>query len=124
MKYFHKKSIKVPLYGGNLVLMFTNNKREIVKHIPDFDRENIYAHSCGMNDGGKEGYVIILNFNLKDSKISHGRITHEVVHIVSHIAETRGFEPSFSNDEPIAYLADWVANEVYKFMSEKGFSCN
>lgn len=51
---------------------------------------------------------------LKRSKLSHGLIAHEVVHLVNMIMADRGFKPDFNNDEAQAYLTEWVTEQIYK----------
>lgn len=118
-EYLHKKAIKVPLYGGLLVLIFSNSAEKVKEVVEDYDRIKVYAHSWYFNYRGREGNAIILNFD--KNKITHGTIAHEALHIANFIADSRGFKPDLINDEPMAYLIAWITNEVYKFMKKNNF---
>ena len=118
-KYLHIKEIKIPIYRGSLIITLTNSAKKLQKYIPDFEDRDIYAHSYLADYKGTQGYYIILNFDNKYRKIKHGTIAHEAaVHIPNFIAINRGIEPDFVNDEPIAYLAEWITDNVYKFLSK------
>lgn len=121
-KYFHKKIIEVPLYKGKLVIVITNDSDKLNKIVSDHDVDSeIYAHSFYGGLNGHQAFVMALNFNHSFSKITHGTITHEAIHIAHYIADYRGFIADFENDEPITYLAGWIANEVYKFIDKHNF---
>ena len=117
-KYLHKKEIEIPIYRGNLVIIGSNSVKKINKILPDYEKEEPYAHAWYQNWNGFQGYIVILNFHHSTSKIHHGTITHEAIHICSYLAEDRGILLDTNNDEPIAYLAQWVSDEIYKFAKE------
>lgn len=121
--YFIKKVKKIPLYVGRLVIIATNDKKKAHKKFPDYyDRgEEPYAHAIRDDYKGWNGFYIILNFDHSWSKITHGVISHEAHHITSFIAETVGIRHDPTNDEPMAYLHNWVVDQVYKFVKEQGF---
>lgn len=118
MKYLHLKELEVPLYRGKLVIILTNDKAELQKYIPDFMDEEPYAHTWLVNWKGKQGFVIILNFNNSRRKIHHGTIAHEAIHATHFIAQERGIKADFLNDEPIAYLAEFITDHVYELMEK------
>jgi len=51
--------------------------------------------------------------------ICHGDIAHEVFHITHHIMGYLGDKFTLSNQEPYAYLAGWITQNVYKLCTEK-----
>lgn len=110
----------MPLYPYKFQVIITNDKDKLNKIIPDFD--DIYATSCDWNNKGKRCFSIVLNFNNKRTKLSHGVIAHESVHIVNFVFDNIGAKQDFNNDEPYAYLVGWVTDQVYKFMYKKGFN--
>lgn len=118
-KYLHKKAINIPLYTGKLVLIISNdiekvqNKYDILL-FADF----IYAHATKVNENGKTGYAIILNFDYTIS-LTHGDIAHEALHIAIDIAEHHNVETDAQ--EPMAYIVGWVVDEVYKFIEKHDF---
>jgi UDP-galactopyranose mutase len=121
MKYLHLKELEVPLYRGKLVVILTNDKEQLQKYIPEFNDIEPYAHTYLINWKGEQGFVIVLNFDNSYRKIHNGTIIHEVIHATHFIAQERGIEANFINDEPITYLAEFIADQVYKLMKKNKF---
>lgn len=121
MKHLHLKELKVPLYRGKLVIILTNDKEQLQKYIPDFEDKEPYAHTGLVNWKGNQGFVIVLNFENSFRKMHNGTITHEAIHATHLIAQERGIEADFLNDEPIAYLAEFITDEIYKLMTKHNF---
>jgi hypothetical protein len=55
-------------------------------------------------------------------KTSYGVIAHESLHAVSYIFDFHGIVMDCKNDEPIAYLLEWVVEECHKFIKVKNFT--
>jgi len=123
-KYFYKKEIKIPLYEGKFIIILSNDVDNLKKYIPKFERTEIYASTWLLDWRERRGIAIILNFDNSLDKIRNGTITHEAIHFSHFVAEEAGFEPSFSNDEPIAYLAGWATDNIYKFMDKHNKKAN
>jgi len=121
LKHLHLKALEVPLYRGKLVIILTNDKQQLQKYIPDFEDEEPYAHTFLINWKGKQGFVIVLNFENSFRKIHNGTITHEAIHATHFIAQERGIEADFLNDEPITYLAEFITDAIYKLMTKHKF---
>lgn len=117
--YFHIKELEIPIYRGFLVVILTNNTEKLIELFPDFGDREPYAHTIYTEWKNRQGFVIILNLKNSFRKIYHGSITHECIHAAHMIARARGIEPDFYNDEPITYLAEFIADEVYELMSQK-----
>lgn len=118
-KYLHKKVYEMPLYRGVLVIIITNSPSGVRKMFPDFDDDEVYAHSLLAGYRGKQAFVIIINPDNSYRDIKHGTIAHEAVHIANYVGMTRGFVADFDNDEPICYLVEWVTDKVYKLLKKK-----
>ena len=117
-KYFFKDTFDIPLLRGELIVLITNQENKVKEFIPSFDK-NLYAHSALYeHENGKQSYMLILNFDSELRKIHHGTIAHEALHIAGFIAKKRGIQPSFSNDEVIAYLIEWITDKIYE-LTEK-----
>jgi hypothetical protein len=118
-KYIYISEKEIPLYSGYFVIILTNSIDNLQKYIPNVKTNNreVYAHSFYENYKGHEGFIVALNFH-NNSKIRHGVITHEAYHTANFIASARGLIADFDNDEPVAYLAGWVANEIYDFINK------
>lgn len=121
IKHFFLKELEVPLYRGTLVIIFTNDTEQLKKHLPAIDDEEVYAHAVLTDWKKKAGFVIVLNFENSFRKIHNGTITHEAIHAAHFIARERGIVADFSNDEPITYLAEFIADEIYKLMDKHNF---
>lgn len=120
-EYLYIKEINIPIYRGCFVIIITNSQTKLKKYLPDFPNEEIYAHSWCVKYKREQGFIMVLNFENDFRKIKHGVITHEVIHIAHFIAEYRAIDPSFTNDESIAYLAEWITDEVYKFIEKYNY---
>ena len=122
MRYIHAKGIEIPLYRGYLLIIISNASDKVRKYIPDFEDEQPFAHTCFTPYRGNEGFAIVLNFEHSHGIVRNGTIAHEAVHAADMIAYCRGIEPDFENDEPMAYLIEWICNEVHRFVNKKGFT--
>lgn len=120
-EYLHMKSYEIPIYRGSLVVILTNSKARLQKHLPAFDRDVIYAHSWFDNFKGRQGFFVIFNFDSEYRKITHGAVTHESLHITHFIASRRGLMADFDNDESLAYLSEWISDKMYEFFKTHCF---
>ena len=121
-KYLHISVKDIPLFRGKLILIISNDTEGVKKHLPNFGDRNVYAHTCYYNWKGHGAFFIVLNFDNPYRKVYHGTITHESIHAANMIADNRGVLADFSNDEPIAYLAEWIADQAYSFADSSGFT--
>tara|TARA_R100000781_G_scaffold115008_1_gene88414 strand:- start:1908 stop:2297 length:390 start_codon:yes stop_codon:yes gene_type:complete len=117
-KHLTKKEIKIPIYTGTLLLIDSNSKKKVKKEVKNFDKHEIYATSVLFEHKSKTGYGIVFNFDYKHAKISHGVIAHEAYHISSFIAEEHRIQWDPANDEPFAYLINWIVDQIYLFTKE------
>lgn len=118
-KHYFRKKISIPIYTGSLVLLFTNQSSKLPLDLQDAN-EDLFAISF-IGDKqfvpvGKKKFSMCFNFWYY-SPITHGDIAHEVSHIVDEFAKYHGIKRAKVN-EPVAYLAGWFTNEVYKFVKE------
>jgi hypothetical protein len=118
--YFFKKVIPIPIYGGNFIILFSNDSKKVGDLVKvDYARvEYLYAHSfSAFLYGGKESFAICFNF-WDTMPITIGTITHEVNHAGNRLMLAREFEPDWINDEAEAYLKAWMADQVELFMKK------
>lgn len=73
--------------------------------------ENVY------NKIEKRGGVIIVFGNRK--YMTQGTITHEAIHVAFSIMEYIDYKLDYNNQEPLTYLAGWVANCIDKVKKNK-----
>ena len=119
-EYLHLKTVKVPLYNGNLLVILTNSTKKL-ESILNHGKEELFAHSYFHGYRKRQSFTVVLNFDNKHSKLTHGVISHEALHISNFIFSERGIIPDFDNDEAQAYLLGWVVDEIYKFMKKHNF---
>ena len=112
----HEKTVNVPIYGGEITIIFTDELGVMEDKFGDWSLSYIYAHH--LNRG--EENVIAFNFWNKDFEdITHGTIAHEVHHCVNSICDRLGILVEYRIDEPTAYLTAWITDEIYSFMKDK-----
>ena len=119
--YFHKIEKSFPIYRGRFVIILSNDRDKLVNMLPDVDFDYLYAHSVLTSWKGMEGYIVILNMDSQYRKIHMGTIAHEAVHIANMLFEQRGITLSAVNDEPFAYLVEWIVDEIHKFINKNNF---
>lgn len=122
--YAKVKAIPVPLYRGRFIIILSNSVEEVQKTIPEFKKEQFYGHSWHINYKNRDGFAMVLNFENKISKMTHGTIAHESVHIANFIADSRGLVSDFDNDEPITYLVQWIVDQTYLFIEKNKLKVN
>ncbi len=120
-KYLKIHYQKVPLYRGYFIIILSNSVKKVKKYIPSFADDYIYASAYFHEFKKKNAFFIILNFNNKFRKIHHGTITHESIHTSHFILKHVDIKENYENDEAETYLAEWITDEVYKFIKQNGF---
>ena len=103
------KKIKIPIYFGKLVIIFTDNLETIGKYNRSEIKNDLYDAFASEY---KDEYVIAIK-NVKWSVMSH-----EAVHIVNYIFRAVGINLDLNNDEAQAYLHGWIVNEIDKFLKQ------
>jgi hypothetical protein len=66
-----------------------------------------------------QGFILVINHKNKYNPLTPGIITHEALHLTNFILNERGVLFDYENDEPHAYLLEWIIDEIFKFLSEK-----
>jgi hypothetical protein len=119
-KYFHIRETEIPLYRGKLVAIITNDRDQVVEHIPSFEDDEIYGHTVLTNWNGCLGICVILNFDNPFRVLTHGVVAHEIVHFSSALCGEIGIDASHDNDEAFAYLAEWATDQIYGLIKKTG----
>ena len=120
--YFFRKVIKIPMYSGNFIILFSNDIKKVCKtvNIKEEFIDELYGHTFhNFLYGGYESFCICLNF-WSDEPITTGTIIHEVTHAGNRLLMSRDFKEDWMNDEAEAeaYLKGWMADEIEKFMRQ------
>jgi hypothetical protein len=118
--FFYKKVVKIPIYNGNFIIIFSNDPNKISRVINTNPSSlgQIYAMTFHNFIYQKyESFCVCFNFwDLND--ITMGTIVHEVTHAGNRVLANREVIPDWENDEPECYLKGWMADEVYAFMQK------
>ena len=116
--FFFKRVVKIPIYFGNFIIIFSDDPIKVSKVVDCDPREilNIYAHTYhNFMYNNLESFCVVFNF-WDSMPITMGAIIHEVTHAGNRLLLSRELEPDWMNDEAEAYLKSWMADEVQKFM--------
>lgn len=127
------KFIKVPLYGNRLHLVLCDDSeahniffKEKDNEVPDnvLVKENneIFASTIDgcerIEDIALAAIYVRLNPNNEYDKLTYGVIAHEATHVKNIILSGIGHQIDMHNDEPEAYLLQWVFDQIlYSFVS-------
>jgi len=117
---YKKKVVKVPLYFTQLVILLSDDIERIRKELPPMEEEEeVFAHCLYHHIKDKSAIFILLNPKHKywEDRM-HGIIAHEVLHASCFVFYKAGISPDVNNDEPQAYLVEWMTQEVYKVIDE------
>jgi len=107
-----KKTVRIPIYFGKLVIIVTDDFKDVNKAYKRDIDENGYS-AVVFEEKEQDEYVVALK------KVEWSVIAHEVVHLVNYIYLRCGIELDRENDEPQAYLTGWIINEIDKFLKTK-----
>lgn len=121
---YKEKILKCPLYPIWVCLIASDSQDEVNKRrkleMEDFNAGYATRQGIYLNQGDKEKVVcvfMILNpkIDVEGLRISPGVIAHECLHGSSFILEYVGIHASYVNDEPQAYLVQYLIEEAHKF---------
>lgn len=126
-----KKEFELPVYSARVVFIYGNSFEEIAKIAEEdnLDPKDIdtlkkgkYRGYCfDVEDDDKIGksntYVVILKDKDKYTEINS--ITHEILHAVVFILESRGLKFNKQNEEAYTYLTGYLNSEFFKFRDGK-----
>lgn len=123
--FFYKKVVKIPMYGGNFIIVFSNDSSRVEKlvNVREGSLLELYAYTFhNFLHKGYESYCVVLNFWNPLARITIGTIVHEVVHASNRVLNDRNVIPDFENDETTAYLAGWMGDQIQDFMVKCGLA--
>jgi hypothetical protein len=121
-RHFYKKVVKIPIYFGNFVIIFSNNEEKI-RETTHF-KGNLEEFAFTFHNflcRGSEAIAVCFNFWTSE-QITMGTIIHEINHAGNRLLLSRNIDPNYDNDESESYVKGWMADEVEKFMIECNLS--
>ncbi len=107
------KSIKLPIYIGNLNIIKLKTKKDLLKLRKKFPKNTPkkFNNYDGFVFSKKGEYYVVFR---KTPKLHI--LSHEVVHLVNQIFIDHQIELDKYNDEPQAYLNGWIYKQIYKYL--------
>ena len=110
-----KKTIKVPLYSGNLVIIQADKKENLNDIKKKYDLKEDPSNRCKavafVEEKKTTEYTIAFN-NITTPSF----IAHESLHVLNYIYQDHGIIYDIINDEPAAYLLGWIVKQCHKFL--------
>ena len=128
IKKLDKHIIPIPIYGGELVLILTNDIENVFtaydipcpKHIPDDGIGCINATTFRKILYTRNKNVIHYVIAFPSGKeIRPGVIAHEAHHTTTNILQDRGIPIDPNKDENECYLLSWIVTQVHNWKSQK-----
>lgn len=116
--YFYKKVVKIPMYGGNFIIIFSNDIEKVEKTVGCKRGTIDYLYAFTFHNflhNGYESFCVCFNFWTTEA-VSTGTLVHEVTHAGNRLLRARELEPDWNNDEAECYLKGWMADQVEDFM--------
>lgn len=103
------KKINIPIYRGVFVICITDDLKKVENKFNLINTDSLDAFTFKI---GHNYYMV----TTKDLKISV--IAHESVHIKNMIFKDSFIKLDINNDEPEAYLLEWVIDQYYKYLNK------
>lgn len=117
-KYHYQE---VPLYRGGLHVCIGHNLNDVQEAAgfplnPDkANQPEEFGAACFEAD--QDGsYGVFMLFR---PDASPGFVAHEAVHAANYIMAHKGLRADLNNDEPQAYLTEWVVDQVHHALTSK-----
>lgn len=123
---------KIPLYGGQVVVVLTTSKDDIqsssLGDVIEFEPREFFMHSVNAVYDNLDSYICIINIS-RVAEITLGYVAHEALHLSHMLASNRGLNPDFEYDEALAYILTFIADTIdhsvqpYLLNGKYGVSC-
>lgn len=110
---------EIELYRRKLIIIDSRSQKYIQNRLTnvEFDDEEIFAHAVmDLYDGWMSVFIIV---DSTHKQFHPCVITHEAVHCANMIFQYIGHIPDANNDEPQAYLTEWIFEKAYNFIYDE-----
>jgi len=108
------KEVRVPLYGVRVAICATSEIAS-AKYGDDFLNDNFAAQVSVVRHIKSEIEMVAICYRSPEYYTAEN-LTHECVHAAWRVLELVGVKVSVDNQEPLAYLAGWLSQQVNNFM--------
>jgi len=108
-------------YNTRLIIATPSSKEEITHMEEKWGTRNEDGHLAGIYDIKHEEWnavLVIFNMIHKQS-VTYGMIAHESIHILDAVFSKIGHEYNYDNNEPGAYLMEWIYTTILKHFKER-----
>lgn len=120
---FYEQKHDTVIFPGKIAFVAYDNDEQLKEKTGlVVDKEFYMMVQCVeeyINDGNIEKDVIVVF--MKPSEIenySHGELAHESVHVANRIFEIMGYNPNRDEDEPLAYLVQYITDKLILFVED------
>lgn len=107
-----KKKLSIPLYTGSLIIIQLEGKEDMNDVAKMYNMNYDVSNYDGMAFKENENYMVAFS-----KKVSSHIIAHESLHAVSYIFDSHCISMDCKNDEPTAYLLEWIVKQCHKFLT-------
>lgn len=117
--YYFQKAVRIPMYDGYFVIIFSNDLIKVCKFTEADPEEIGYIfgnYITGFKYRGVQAGAVVYNFWRPKTRVTLGVLIHEINHAANKVLHARGVDPDHLNDEAECYLKTWMGDEVEKFM--------
>lgn len=94
-----RKKFKIPIYDHYIHVILEDEIEECVAYVHATDNKVLYAV-------------------FQRGKITPSLIVHETVHLVNIIFKFKGITPTNTNDEPQAYLTEYIFDKLTETLNK------
>ena len=124
MKKIKHTTIEVPIYNCNVQLYYgSDDDEDWLKWIYEREDERrneqfesiLTSSNCTFTLMQPNGWMEFV-FLMRDT--SHGKIAHEIKHLVNFIFGYIGMQLDADNDEAECYLVEWLTEEIYTIINK------
>src|ERR1017187_6328390 len=105
--YFYKKALKIPLYSGYFIIIFSNDFERVCRVTDSNPEEVNYIfgnYMTGFKYRGCQAGATVFNFWRPGATVTLGVLMHEINHAANKVLQAHGVDPDFINDEAECYL--------------------
>jgi len=105
-----KKRYKIPIYGGNILLVFFDKESEddIIKEYGVTDLK--YYDAVTIKSNCYKEFAILFY----KERLTPGIIAHEAKHLLNYVFKYNGLQLDLDNDEAECYFLTWVVNRIHE----------
>jgi hypothetical protein len=112
MPQYRSKVIKIPIYYAQLTVILFDKVEDVVKKYKlktKIELASYGALAFRVPDDYRH-YAIALETDWR------ANVVHEIIHVINYLYADLGIDLDLKNDEPQAYLAGWLFDEIDKFL--------